>query len=113
MTGPRPGNGGKRIHHRPRKLTHDQAREALRLYELSVPDKVLEHQFNCDRATIRRAIARLGVDVPKRERKGAQAFLSAEQVQEIKALVDRGIAKTVAARMYHISKSTILRSLRR
>ena len=106
-------HGGKRLHHCPRKMTHDQAREALEMYKQNIPEKVLERKFNCDRRTIRRAIERLGVEVPRRKHPGPQPTLNAEQIDAIKALVNRGIAKTVAARMYHISTSTILRSLRR
>ncbi len=48
--------GGRKIRHAPRKLTHDQAREALEMYRKNTPSKLLVRHFGCARETIHAAI---------------------------------------------------------
>jgi len=103
--------GGRKIRHAPRKLTHDQAREALEMYRQNVPSKLLVRHFGCAIETIHRAIKRLGVDVPKRTPLGPQHYLSADQVQEIKTLADSGVDKVEIAKQYRVSRVTVYRTL--
>ncbi len=113
MTGPRPNNGGKRRNHVPRKLTHEQAREALALIAQGTPDKTLCRRYDCHRATIHRAIKRLGVEIPIRSRKGRNCSLTPEQEQEVLAMLGRGSTKAACARALRVGRGTIYRVLER
>ena len=66
MTDGRANNGGKRRKHCPRKMTHDQSREALELIRQGTPDKVLARRYGCSRETVINSVERLGVPVPRR-----------------------------------------------
>jgi len=96
-----------------RKMDHDQAREALEMYKQNIGSKVLERHFGCSRTTIHAAVQRLGVEMPRRTSTGSRPYLSEVQMQEIKALVSEGATITKMSKQYRVSRSTIVRSLRR
>lgn len=81
------------------------------MYRQNTPSKVMEKHFGCHRLTIRAAVMRLGVEIPKRTPLGPQHYLSDQQVKEIKSLADSGVDKVEIAKQYRVSRVTVYRTL--